>query len=88
MQWHRVVIPNDENAAFAAACLLNGFVGECIEAGSPEDAAVYRGRTALGEQVFYFSPVAASIATDLLADYGAIVCADEPDLTDFTRLPM
>jgi len=88
MQWYRVVIPNDEHAGFAAACLLNGFVGECIEAGAPPDAVVYRGRSEQGEQVFYFSPVAASLATDLLADYGAVACAGEPDLSGFTPLPM
>lgn len=88
MLWYQVVIADDDSADFAVASLLNGFIGECIDAGTPEGVAVFRGRTAHDEHVFYFSPVAVSIATDLLDDFGATACATEPSLDGVTQIPI
>lgn len=85
MFWHQIVIPASEFSDAAEKSLIHGFVGECIEAGIPEGAAIYKGQTAEGDCVYYFSPVASSIATDLLDAFDAMACS-EPDLTGLVRV--
>jgi hypothetical protein len=67
---------------------MNKFVSGYIAAGVPKNVEVFHGRIASGGHVYYFSPKAASIATDLLSSFGATACAKAPILTDFRKVKL
>ena len=50
----------------------------------PEDVRVYHGRSVAGGHIYYFSPGASDLAQELLQEWDAVACSEDPDLTNFT----
>jgi len=85
MPWYRIEVPESDVAADSATALMENFAiayrGGLSE---PEDVSVhYR---AEGGHVYYFSPGASKLAPELLRQFDATACAEEPDLSDFVEI--
>ncbi len=69
--------------------LMNNFIAKLRErvnaTGQLPAASVWRDKNVGDAHVFYFSPLAKAIASDLLREFEASECA-EPDLTRLTRI--
>ena len=72
MSWHRVLITNPAMAQRAMDDLLQQWRAINQAAGRPTEAMVYRDPTA-ADAVWYFSPTASILATDILWVFGATV---------------
>ncbi len=87
MPWHRVEIPESDVAADSATALMENFAipyRGALSSGEPADVSVhYR---AAGGHVYYFSPEASKLAPELLRQFNATACAEEPDLSDFEEI--
>ncbi len=87
MPWYRVEIPESDVAADSATALMENFAiayRGALSFGEPEDISVhYR---AEGGHVYYFSPGASKVAPELLRQFNATACAEEPDLSDFVEI--
>jgi hypothetical protein len=86
MPWHRVVIPNSDVFSDAVSRLFNKFETAYRHAGAPFEASVFRGRSADGDHVFYFSPEASAFAGQLLQEFAATRSSETPDLTGFVTV--
>ena len=85
MPWYRVEIPESESAI----ALMNAFEGAYIaelSSGEPTDVSVHHRETAEGGHVYCFSPGASKLAPELLREWNATACAEEPDLSDFEEI--
>ncbi|MCH8016224.1 MAG: hypothetical protein IH917_06325 [Acidobacteria bacterium] len=88
MPWYRVEIPESDVAADSATALMENFAiayrGALSFGPEPSDVSVhYR---AEGGHVYYFSPGASKLAPELLRQFNATACAEEPDLSDFVEI--
>ncbi len=88
MLWYRIEIPESDVAADSAAALMENFGiayrGELSFASEPSDVSVhYR---AEGGHVYCFSPGASKLAPELLRQFDATACAEEPDLSHFVEI--
>ncbi len=87
MPWYRVDIPDSDVAADSATALMENFAiayRGALSSGEPSDVSVhYR---AEGGHVYYFSPGASKFAPELLRQFSATACAEEPDLSDFRKV--
>jgi len=88
MPWYRVEIPESDVAADSATALMENFGiayrGELSFGPEPSDVSVhYR---AEGGHVYYFSPGASKLAPELLRQFNATACAEEPDLSHFEEI--
>jgi len=88
MPWHRVVIENNSMAPWSAIGLMKLFILKYKELGSPTDAVVYRGVSAVGEHVYYFSPQAfiIAIAEKVFQTFDVTQCSAKPDLYGFKEI--
>jgi len=85
MPWYQVEIPESESAI----ALMNAFEGAYIvelSSAPPTDVSVYHRETTEGGHVYYFSPGASKLAAELLREWNATTCAEEPDLSDFEEI--
>ena len=83
MPWYRVEIPESESAI----ALMNAFEGAYIaelSSGEPTDVSVHHREE--GGHVYYFSPGASKLAPELLREWNATACAEEPDLSGFVEI--
>ena len=83
MPWYRVEIPESESAI----ALMNAFEGAYIaelSSGEPTDVSVHH-REEDGH-VNYFSPGASKLAPELLREWNATACAEDPDLSHFEEI--
>jgi len=83
MPWYRVEIPESESAI----ALMNAFEGAYIAELSsepPTDVFVYHREE--GGHVYYFSPGASKLAPELLREFNATACSEEPDLSHFEEI--
>ncbi len=88
MPWYRVEIPESDVAADSATALMENFAiayrGALSLGSEPSDVSVhYR---AEGGHVYYFSPGASKLAPELLRQFNATACAEEPDLSHFEEI--
>ena len=87
MPWYRIEIPESDVAADSATALMENFAiayKGALSFGEPADVSVhYR---AEGGNVYYFSPGASKLAPELLRQFNATACAEEPDLSDFEEI--
>ena len=87
MPWYRVEIPERDVAADSATTLMENFAityRDAFSSGEPTDVSVhYR---AEGGHVYYFSPGASKLAPELLREWNATACAEEPELSDFEEI--
>ncbi len=88
MPWYRVEIPESDVAADSAAALMENFGiayrGELSFGPEPSDVSVhYR---AEGGHVYCFSPEASKLVPELLRQFNATACAEEPDLSHFEEI--
>ncbi len=87
MPWNRVEIPESDVAADSATALMENFAityrgALCF--GEPSDVSVhYR---AEGGHIYCFSPEASKLAPELLRQFNATACAEEPNLSDFEEI--
>ena len=86
MPWHRVIIKHSEEAPLAAEGLMLPFMQQYKEAGTPEGVSVYIRREEGGDQTYYFSSTASSLAKDLLHTFQATRCFAEPNLERFRKI--
>jgi len=85
MPWYRVEIPESESAI----ALMNAFEGAYIAEFSsepPTDVSVHHHETAEGGHIYCFSPGASKLAPELLREFDATACAEEPDLSHFEEI--
>ena len=85
MPWYRVEIPESESAI----ALINAFEGAYIaelSSGEPTDVSLYHRETEVGGHIYCFSPGASKLAPELLREWNATACAEEPDLSDFVEI--
>ena len=88
MSWYQVLIRNSDVAQVSAAALMNQFLTAYSAAGIPDGVLVYHARNAQGDHIYYFSPQASSVATKLLNQFHATVCAVEPDLSSSQKVAL
>jgi hypothetical protein len=81
MSWHQVLIGNSDVVNLSATALIDQFVTAYRTAGAPEGVSVYHARNTQGDHIYYFSPQASSIATNLFSQFHATACAVEPDVS-------
>jgi hypothetical protein len=86
MSWHCVVIQNSDVAHLSASSLMDQFAAAYRAAEVQKDASVYHGQTTQGDHVYYFSPVASSVAKDVLREFGATPCSEELNLNGFKKI--
>ena len=79
MSWHRVIITNPAMAQTASDRLLQQWRAIYQAAGRPAEAGVFR-EPNTADMVWYFSPTASILATDILWVFGATVCPQPPNL--------
>ncbi len=88
MPWYRVEIPESDVAADSATALMEKFGiayrDELSSGPVPEDVSVYHREA--GGHVYYFSPGASKLAPELLREWNATACAEEPDLSHFRKV--
>jgi len=83
MPWYRVEIPESESAIALMNAFELAYIAE-LSSGEPTDVSVhYR---AEGGHVYYFSPGASKLAPELLREWNATACAEEPELSDFEEI--
>jgi len=88
MPWYRVEIPESDVAADSAAALMEDFVKayrDELSSGEPTDVSVHYHREE-GGHVYCFSPGASKLAPELLRQFNATACAEEPDLSDYEEI--
>ena len=88
MPWYRVEIPESDVAADSATALMENFAityrGALSFGPEPSDVSVhYR---AEGGHVYCFSPGASKLVPELLRQFNATACAEEPDLSHFEEI--
>ncbi len=87
MPWYRVEIPESDVAADSATALMENFAilyRGALSFGEPADVSVhYR---AEGGHVYCCSPGASKLAPELLRQFDATACAEEPELSDFVEI--
>ncbi len=83
MPWYRIEIPESESAIALMNAFEEAYIAE-LSSGEPEDVSVYH--QAAGGHVYYFSPGASKVAPELLRQFNATACAEEPDLSDFVEI--
>jgi len=87
MSWHRVVITHRASAV----PLTGGFVkayDAALPSGEPADVSVHHRKISTDEHVYLISPAASNLAPEVLREFKATACAEEPDLSGFTKLPI
>jgi transcriptional regulator with XRE-family HTH domain len=85
--WHVVTIASGEDIRdIEARALINKFASVFIQSGIPPNVEVYRRDREEGGHIFYFSPMAAMIAKELLAEFKASACAEKPELNGARRV--
>ena len=90
MPWCRVMIidePNTEAVKVVRDNLFDRFIALYKKAGEPENAAVYY-RQLVEDHIYYFSPVASSIASDLLRDFHATPFLEPLHIEEFEKLAL
>jgi hypothetical protein len=80
LAWHRVLIPASDVAKLGAGGLMDNFEKAYRAAGAPQGVEVYHNEID-GAHVFFFSPRASALAADVLEQFGARRCLDEPDIS-------
>ena len=85
MPWYRVEIPESDVAADSATALMENFA-IAYRGGLSEPADVSVHYRAEGGHVYYFSPGASKLAPELLRQFNATACAEEPDLSNFVEI--
>ncbi len=88
MPWYRVEIPESDVATDSATALMENFAiayrGALSFGPEPSDVSVhYRAK---GGHVYCFSPGASKLAPELLRQFNATACAEEPDLSHFVEI--
>ena len=71
--WYRLIFTVDDISAAKHLEVEGHFEKFFLAAGSPEDAALFRGLQS-GQTVYYFSPGAARIAMKLITRLSAVPC--------------
>ncbi len=86
MPWYQVEIAEDSNAI----ALMNAFElahrDECSSSPAPSDVSLYHRETEVGGHVYCFSPGASKLAPELLREWNARTCAEDPDLSHFEEI--
>ncbi len=72
-------------AGDSATALMENFAIACRGALSSDDVSVHYHREE-GGHVYYFSPGASKLTPELLRQFNATACAEEPDLSDFVEI--
>ena len=85
MPWYRVEIPESDVADDSAAALMENFAIAYRGALPPTDVSVHYHREE-GGHVYCFSPGASKLAPELLREWNATACAEEPDLSHFEEI--
>ena len=90
MSWMKVSIAHQDATAVKeeAKALMNKFSASYLAAGAPEEARVYRARLPAVGDVYYFSPTSSAVAMSLLAECGAVACAEPPDVKNLTEIKL
>lgn len=87
--WHRVTIQDNEVADLTARGLMAEFVmahlAHVVQHGLPSDVGVYHDADGETGHVYYFSPQASLIGTDVLRGYSATTCPEPHNLTAFQK---
>ena len=87
MPWYRVEIPESDVAADSAIALMEKFdLAYRDELSSAPLSDVYVHYREAGGHIYYFSPGASKLAPELLREFDATACAEEPDLSDFEEI--
>ncbi len=88
MPWYRVEIPESDVAANSAMALMEKFGkayrGALSSEPAPSDVSVHYREA--GGHIYCFSPGASKLAPELLREFDATACAEEPDLSDFEEI--
>jgi len=88
MPWYRVEIPESDVAADSATALMENFAiayRGALSFGEPSDVSVHYHREE-GGHVYCFSPEASKLAPELLRQFNATACAEEPNLSHFEEI--
>ncbi len=85
MPWYRIEIPESDVAVDSATALMENFA-IAYRGGLSEPADVSVHYRAEGGHVYCFSPGASKVAPELLRQFNAAACAEEPDLSDFVEI--
>ena len=90
MPWYRVEIPESDVAADSATALMEKFgkaFGKAYRgalSSAPTDVSVHYREA--GGHIYCFSPGASKLAPELLREFDATACVEEPDLSHFEEI--
>ena len=85
MPWYQVEIAENSSAT----ALMNAFEAaytDALSSAPPTDVSVHHRETATGGHVYCFSPGASKLAPELLRQWNASACAEDPDLSHFEEI--
>jgi hypothetical protein len=90
MSWMEVSIGYKDATAHKAAmeAFMDKVSAEYRAAGAPKGAVIYHKRIVFVSDVFYFSPVAAAVFEAVLAEFGAVACAEPTNLKSLTDITL
>jgi hypothetical protein len=86
MHWYCIIIVDGERRDACAVAFVAALRKAWRNAGRPAGAAAFVNRGSASRFTFLVSPEAATIAAGLLERYGAMCCAQAPNLTRYGPL--
>ena len=87
MPWYQVEIAENSSATALMNAFELAYRDELSSSPAPPtDVSVYHRETATGGHVYCFSPGASSLAPELLRQWNASACAEDPDLSHFEEI--
>ncbi len=87
MPWYRVEIPESDVASDSATALMEKFAEVYLtELFSEPPTGISVHHRAEDGHVYYFSPGASKLASELLREWNATACATDPDLSHFEEI--
>jgi len=88
MSWHQVKTPENDVEDYSGKALMEKFGKACGDSRSSASSDVSVHHRKAGGHVYYFSPAPSNLAPEVLREFNATACAEEPDLSGFTKLPI
>ncbi len=86
MSWHQVKIPENDVEDYSGKALMKKFGKACGDSRSSASSDVSVHHRKAGGHVYYFSPAASNLAPEVLREFNATVCSEEPDLSDYVKI--
>jgi len=85
MSWYRIEITHKASGNELMDAFEEIHIDELLPT-PPTDVSVYHHKITADNHIYYFSPGASKLAPELLRQFNATACAEEPDLSHFQEI--